>query len=323
MGKIKTIFKDDLGAVNRCLRSYSSVYMVYDSNVAALTGEISKHVRASLPITVSERMKTVEEAVKIDRWLLEQNADRKALVLAVGGGVTIDLAGFAASIYKKGIAWACVPTSLLAQVNAAVTGRTGVNLGAEKDILGSLQKPDFAFICPKALETLPSRDYKAGVAELLKTFIISDDAAYEMTLNALHSNYQDTLAELVTTAAEFNAKMAGHGSEEKSVLNLGGIFCDAIESFQLSNAVAEPLSHGEALAVGLVMTARLSESRGYAREGLGDKIARDLEAIGLPTVPPCAEEDIQDIISRRKKTEGGRLNVVLIEKIGKVKLTRI
>ena len=141
MGKIKTIFKDDLGAVNRCLRSYSSVYMVYDSNVAALTGEISKHVRASLPITVSERMKTVEEAVKIDRWLLEQNADRKALVLAVGGGVTIDLAGFAASIYKKGIAWACVPTSLLAQVNAAVTGRTGVNLGAEKDILGSLQKP--------------------------------------------------------------------------------------------------------------------------------------------------------------------------------------
>ena len=128
MNKLKIYVKDDFGGLNWHLRSYSSVYMVYDANVAEHVAKIKKHVKSSLPLEISEAAKTMDTVLKIDRWLLQEGADRKSIVLAVGGGTTSDLAGFAASIYRRGIAYANVPTSLLAQVDASIGGKNATQV---------------------------------------------------------------------------------------------------------------------------------------------------------------------------------------------------
>ena len=130
-------------------------------------------------IDAAECLKTMDTVMEICTWLLEQGADRDALVLAIGGGITSDMVGFAASIYKRGVRFAYVPTTLLAQVDAAIGGKTGVNLENYKNILGVIRQPEFTYLCPHALESLSQRDFLSGEAEVLKTFIIEDEGNYE------------------------------------------------------------------------------------------------------------------------------------------------
>ena len=165
---------------------FKDVYIVYDRNarnhaeaiatVLNATGKVNVH--GLLPIIATEELKTIETALSIDQWLLKENVDRDALLLAVGGGITTDIAGFAASIYKRGIRFAYIPTTLLSQVDAAIGGKTGVNFHWYKNMLGVIRQPEFTYVCPEVLETLPRRDFVSGAAELLKTFIIKDDGYY-------------------------------------------------------------------------------------------------------------------------------------------------
>ena len=326
MNKLKIYVKDDLGSINWLLRPYSSVYMVYDANVAEHITKIKKHVRASLPLEISEAAKTMDTVLKIDRWLLQEGADRKSIVLAVGGGTTSELAGFAANIYRRGIAYANVPTTLLAQVDASIGGKTGANLDSYKNMLGVIRQPEFTFICPKTLETLPRRDFISGAAEMLKTFIIADEARYEEAVQAIRTQDSDKIGELIEAAAEIKAKIVRKDPDEQGlrrVLNLGHTYGHAIEWLQLSHAVSKPLTHGEAVAIGIVQAAKLSEQKGYAKPGLAAKIANDFQSCGLPTVLPCAEEDLEEAIKKDKKSEGGKIHFVMIRKIGKVKVVKI
>ena len=178
------------------------LYLVYDSEVAPWAGEIAGAARAAIAIEASEENKSMDTVLSICRQLMEAGASRKALVLAVGGGITTDMAGFAASIYKRGIRYANLPTTLLAQVDAAVGGKTGVNLDDYKNMLGVIVQPVFTFLTPEVLKTLPERELCSGAAELLKTFLIGDAAAYGEAVRSLREG--SDLGKLILRAIPSN-----------------------------------------------------------------------------------------------------------------------
>ena len=174
----RVVGRERLGEIAPLVAEESEVFVVYDANAAEVAAEVIEAVpgvRGSIALETSEEDKSMDTVLLIERSLLEAGASRKALVLAVGGGITTDLAGFAASIYKRGVRYANVPTTLLAQVDAAVGGKTGVNFDDYKNMLGVIVQPVFTFVCADALRTLPRRDFLSGAAELLKTFIIENE----------------------------------------------------------------------------------------------------------------------------------------------------
>lgn len=163
------------------LKDYPAVYILSDRNVEAYAARVAEalepcgNLRGRFSIDANENAKNIDTVLEICRWLLNLEADRKALIFAIGGGITTDMAGFAASIYKRGIRFAYLPTTFLAQVDAAIGGKTGVNFLNYKNMLGVIRQPEFTFECPEVLSTLPYRDFISGAAELVKTFIIDNE----------------------------------------------------------------------------------------------------------------------------------------------------
>ncbi|MBR5925225.1 MAG: 3-dehydroquinate synthase [Bacteroidales bacterium] len=300
------------------LKKYKHIFVVCDRNVEGVARQIAGSYPL-LAITADEAHKTIDTVLEICRWLMEQGADRDALVLAVGGGVTTDMAGFAASIYKRGIRYANVPTTLLSQIDAAIGGKTGVNLDGYKNLLGVIRQPEFTAIFPETLETLPEREFRSGMAEMLKTFIIKNPkGAYERTVRGSKSE----LTKLIQLAAGVKQEIVEKDEFEGGLrrkLNLGHTFAHAIEWWKPGK-----FTHGEAVAIGIVQAARISEKLGIAEEpGLADRIAADLKACGLPTELPCPAEELLPAILKDKKAEGGLINFVLPVKIGKVVVKKL
>ena len=348
----RIMVEETIADLERCLERYPHVFAVMDANVAmncpasAQMAEIMN--RKGVPgklIDASEETKTMDTVMDICGWLLDNGADRDALVLAVGGGVTCDMVGFAASIYKRGVRFAYVPTTLLAQVDAAVGGKTGVNYDRYKNILGVIRQQDFTYICPQVLASLPHREFTAGVAEMLKTFIIDDNGNYQKAVDVLSemsqgysilpeesaadywtdcvAAYSNELMYLVTEAVRVKAGIVTRDQFEKGErrkLNLGHTFAHAIET--LAQREDRDITHGEAVAMGLVMAARLSD-----RVFRGDMdtptemeggLAIDLCDCGLFPQCPYDVEDMAEIMAKDKKAEGGKVHFVLIREIGDV-----
>jgi 3-dehydroquinate synthetase len=267
------------------------------------------------------------------------------------------MAGFAACIYKRGVRYANVPTTLLSMVDAGIGGKTGVNLDGYKNLLGIVRQPEFTAIFPEALETLPEREFRSGLAEMLKTFIIKNPGrAYERTVAAfhpadtssaagkgqvhapekaawpLHSPSADAnaasagLAELIQQAAAIKQKIVEKDEFESSIrrkLNLGHTWGHAIEWWQRQTGKTD-YTHGEAVAIGMVQAARFAERLGITEEsGLSERIAADLAACGLPTELPCPQKELLHAILKDKKAEGGEIRLVLPVKIGKVIVKKV
>lgn len=308
------------------LRKYKQVYVVCDRNVIGFARRI-RHDNL-LAITADEAHKTIDTVMDICHWLCDCGADRDALVLAVGGGVTTDMAGFAASIYKRGIRYANIPTTLLSMVDAGIGGKTGVNLDGYKNLLGVIRQPEFTAIFPEVLETLPERELRSGLAEMLKTFIIKNPRnAYERTIA------EGPTPELIQLAAGIKQEIVEKDEFEGGIrrkLNLGHTWAHAIEWWQKGSFAGArndrrfarndtPFTHGEAVAIGMVQAAKYAERHGLAEEpGLADRIAKDLKACGLPTALPCPAEELLPAILKDKKTYGSKIKLVLPLRIGKV-----
>ena len=181
--QINIVTHKDFTELKRILQTYPAVFVVYDRNVEACAREICASSGALQPypamaVVAAEENKTIETAVGICRFLLAHHADRNSLLLAVGGGITTDLAGFAACIYKRGIRYANVSTTLLAQVDAGIGGKTGCNLDSFKNMLGIIRQPEFTYLSSYTLDSLPLREFRSGIAEMLKTFIIASEEDY-------------------------------------------------------------------------------------------------------------------------------------------------
>ena len=334
--------------LRKTLDSYPAVFVVCDRAVEGFARLLGDY--PTLTIYASESVKTAETAVDICRWLLQNGADRDALVLAVGGGVTTDLVGFAASIYKRGIAYANVPTTLLGMVDAGLGGKTGVNLDDYKNMLGTFRQPEFTWQFPDVLRSLPKREFLSGAAEMLKTFIIEDrDDGYARTVKLL-SDFAATGVSPVDTAAgleELSALIAAASGVkqdivgrdplergERRVLNLGHTWAHAIEWWQHRSAESgaapgRTYTHGEAVAIGIVAAARKAEELGLAEragggQSLSEKLAADFAACGLPTELPCSEAELAAAVAKDKKAEASKgsgskaVNYVLPLRIGKV-----
>lgn len=314
--------------VRKHLCRYGSIFIIHDRNVSGLVENLGIEAKGILPIEATEAKKTLATVLETENWLLEKGADRQAFVLAIGGGITTDLAGFAASVYKRGVRFGFIPTTLLSQVDAAIGGKNGVNLDSYKNIIGVIRQPEMTFICPEPLETLPYPQILSGAAELLKTFIINNEGGeYERAVNMLediHSQasgkvaireYSETLRSLIAAAARIKAGIAGrdpneHG--ERRLLNLGHTFAHAIEKNS-----GERIAHGEAVAMGIILAAQLSESMGLA-EGLAERLKADFTACGLPVRCPYSIDSLADAMKKDKKSEGAFIHFVLPLGIGHV-----
>ena len=337
------------------LEGYPAVFVVADRNVARFAEKIAgcrsmPSCRDIFYINATEEDKSMQTVLDICKWLLVNDADRNALVLAVGGGITSDMAGFAASICKRGVRYANVPTTLLAQVDAAIGGKTGVNLDNYKNILGLIRQPEFTYICPEVLESLPYRDFVSGSAELLKTFIIDNsDNNYEKAVEVLsdiHGSIDHSLAiaahsaelqQLISAAAAIKAGVVErdefeHG--ERCKLNLGHTFAHAIEWVSMSVAGkslnVKEISHGEAVSMGIILAARLSEryystltgidNNSSGSKSLSDRLQQDFTSCGLPTSCPFPTGSLAAAMRRDKKAENGIIHFVLIHGLGDVRI---
>ena len=310
-----------IGEIAPLLAGEPEVFVVYDENVSWVAAEVIAAVpgvRGSIAIEATEEEKSMETVLLITRSLLEAGASRKALVVAVGGGITTDLAGFAASIYKRGVRYANGPTTLLAQVDAAIGGKTGVNFDAYKNMLGVIVQPVFTFVCAEALRTLPRRDFLSGAAEMLKTFIIeNEDDHYARAIQWLSADGADG-QELILAAAAVKAGVVSrdpYEAGERRKLNLGHTFAHAIE--HETRVREEDITHGEAVAMGMILAARLSDALGVSA-GLAARLTADFAAVGLPTTCPYPLDILAGAMDKDKKAEGSLVHFVLPERIGSV-----
>ena len=324
MEEIRLYVREDFSDLPGLLREENEVYLVYDRNVSWAAERIRGlcALRGAMAVDASESAKNLGTVTDICRFLLDSGADRKALVLALGGGITTDMAGFAACIYKRGVRFATLPTTLLAQVDAGIGGKTGVNLDGYKNILGVIRQPEFVYIAGNTLETLPERELRSGVAEMLKTFIISDAPHYRRALQLLRSGARPD-AELIRAAASIKCGVVERDefeTGERRVLNLGHTVGHAVEWWQAVSEVTLRVSHGEAVAIGLVQAARLSEALGVCRRGLAAQLEADLASVGLPTACPVPVAGLREAIAKDKKADGGSVHFVLIRDIGKVEV---
>ena len=353
----KVLVGGDVEGVEVVLESYPQVFVVMDREVAmecpaavSLAEIMNRRSVPGMLVEASEENKSLETVMEICSWLLEQGADRDALVLAVGGGITSDMVGFAASIYKRGVKFAYVPTTLLAMVDAAIGGKTGVNLQTYKNILGVIRQPEFTYISAQMLESLPHRDFLSGAAEMLKTFLIQDDGNYEQAVSVLSGMnrrccemmvegvdeadaWKDCVAEsiadltlLICAAARVKAGVASRDqfeNGERRKLNLGHTFAHAIESLALK--YENDITHGEAVAMGILLAAELSEKltvrrREYDAAFIYHKLEDDFFACGLPISNPFRVQDMATAMKKDKKAEGGKVHFVLPSFIGDVRV---
>lgn len=331
MAVVNIIQSEQASDISQALKKYPSVFVVSDRKVKDFItepmleqcAEAGIALRAVLYIRTSERRKSLHTVQKIQRWLVECGADRDALVLAVGGGITTDLAGYAACTYKRGVRYANVPTTLLAQVDAAIGGKTGCNIGGYKNMSGVIKQPEFTFICPDFVRSLSWDIFSAGYAELLKTFIIGDAKLYR---EAVEDAEFAKLSMFIRKAAQIKAGIVEKDqfeSGDRRKLNLGHTFAHAIEYKSAHSLFHRGISHGHAVAMGLVMAAELSEKEGLAQPGFAAMLREDIQKIGLPVDCPWTAEELAEIIKTDKKAENGKVNYVLMEDIGKVVIKKL
>ncbi len=332
---------ENLSSIIDCLEPYKSIALVVDGNL--ISGQSQQDADSKTPVQalvdklsqrwpmkvldISEAAKSMDTVLDLTSFFLENGLDRSSLVLAIGGGITTDIAGFAAAIYMRGIKCAYVPTTFLAQVDAAIGGKTGVNFAGCKNILGIIRQPEFTFISSEVLDTLPRRDFLSGAAELLKTFIIEDGGNYIKAITTLHQiaslegkvstpELKQKLTTLIANAAKVKAGVVSrdlYESGERRHLNLGHTFAHAIEALAHKKDIS--ISHGEAVAMGIILAARLSDSL-YSTE-LETVLVEDFAKAGLVTDCPFTIEEMAAYMKKDKKAEGDIVHFVLIESIGK------
>lgn len=321
-----------LSSLAALLEGEKEVYLIYDENLTAFAKEIVAvvpSIRKSIALGTSEELKTMETVLVIERHLLQADATRNALLLALGGGITTDITGFVASIYKRGVRYANIPTTLLAQVDAAIGGKTGVNLDGYKNMLGSFLQPQFTYLCPEVLRTLGQRDFLAGAAELLKTFLIADGGRYKEAVRFLDCARNDKsgarndkeLMGLIWEAAQIKAGIVERDpleQGERAVLNLGHTFGHAIE--HQAQLCGDDIRHGEAVAIGIIMAARLSEAMNIAENGLAESLVADFKSIGLPVQSPYPLDSLREAMEKDKKSAGGKVKFILPLKPGEVRI---
>jgi 3-dehydroquinate synthase len=278
----------------------------------------------SIEIPDGESYKTLETWSSILDRMLEAKLDRKSLVVALGGGVVGDMGGFAAATYQRGIDLVQIPTTLLAQVDSSVGGKTGINHPRGKNMIGAFYQPRLVAIDTSTLSTLPDRELRAGIAEVIKYGLIRDREFFEWlerNIAALTQRDPAALMHAVEVSCRHKAEVVANDETEqgeRALLNLGHTFGHAIEA---GLGYGQWL-HGEAVAAGTVQAAHLSTRLGWLSRGDADRIIHLFEKAGLPTASPKLGVDRYiELMSRDKKTVSGTVRLILLKSIGEAVVT--
>lgn len=262
-----------------------------------------------------EAYKTLESFEKILSFLLEQRMSRDLLLVALGGGVIGDITGFVAACYQRGVAFVQIPTTLLSQVDSSVGGKTAVNHPLGKNMIGAFKQPEQVLINTSVLTSLPQREFAAGMAEVVKYALISDAGFFhwlDKNRQAIQQLEPMILAKMIQHCCQMKADIVGRDETEqgeRALLNLGHTFGHAIEAWLGFGTWL----HGEAVAVGMMMAARLSASRGWLQPGDVQQISRLLQAYHLPVQPPQGMQiaDFIPFMKTDKKVRQGKMRFVL------------
>ncbi|HNQ80861.1 MAG TPA: 3-dehydroquinate synthase [Candidatus Aminicenantes bacterium] len=292
------------------------VLFVCDPVVESLHGRSlpARFPRITLPR--GEKRKTQDSVRRLYLSFLDHGLDRSSLVVAVGGGIVCDLAGFAAATFMRGLPFAFVPTTLLAQVDAAIGGKNGSNFLGYKNLIGTTAQPRFVFSSPEFLETLPRREWTCGLAEVIKAAAVADIELFRfLEKNADRLLERDREAVRCAVAAAVRVKTDIVVADEleagrRRVLNFGHTLGHALER-------ASGIRHGEAVSIGMAAAARLSVRRSGLAERDADRLIRLIERFDLPVRPGRAWPDIRQALLQDKKKAGNRVDLVLLERLGK------
>jgi 3-dehydroquinate synthase len=285
----------------------------------------------SIVLPAGETTKSFAELGPLCERLLSLGLERGDLVVAFGGGVIGDLAGFAASILRRGVRFVQIPTTLLAQVDSSVGGKTGINTPQGKNLIGTFHQPSLVLADTDALSTLPAREMRAGYAEVAKYGLLGDASFFgwlEGNWRAVFGNDVGALTHAIETSVKAKAAIVArdeHETGDRALLNLGHTFGHALEAFA---GYSDRLLHGEGVAIGMCLAFRLSEEMGLVAPGTAARVERHLAAVGLPThirdIPgerPDAER-LLALMAQDKKVRQGRLTFILARAIGEAFLTQ-
>lgn len=291
------------------------VVVVSDTEVAGLYRSLLAPYETVL-IGTGEEIKTLQTVETIYRRFIELGVDRSTFVLAVGGGIVTDVAGFAASTYMRGLAFGFVSTTLLGQVDASVGGKNGVNVDGYKNMAGTFTQPQFVICDPALLATLPDREFRAGLAEAVKAAVIADEELFARleaaTFEELRRN-TDLLSDVISAAIRVKADIVERDEREggeRRKLNLGHTLAHAIEK------ASDRMNHGEAVAVGTALIARAAVRLGVLAEADCDRITGLLAKLGFDLQPPVGMDRLLREVPKDKKNRDGELRIVLPTRIG-------
>lgn len=306
-----------LGGPDCLIVSNATVAPLY---LDALRQKLSSHNVSELILPDGESHKTLASASSVIDALVQAQAGRDTTVIALGGGVVGDIAGFAAASYMRGVDFIQVPTTLLAQVDSSVGGKTGVNHAGGKNLIGAFHQPRLVLIDTDTLATLPARELHAGLAEVIKHGVIADAGYFawlETNMGALLDGDTALLVEAIQRSCEIKAAIVAEDEREhgrRALLNFGHTFAHAIENLL---GYGEWL-HGEAVAAGMVMAAALSELPAAEQQ----RLEALLSAAGLPVAPPpVGAARMVDAMALDKKVCSGQLRFVLLRAIGAALVT--
>ena len=324
-----------LGSYLRQLTKFTHAIVITDANVAEHYAEIvTQNLAATesenqievdlLVVEPGEQTKSIEAATEMWNKFPLLGADRKSLVIALGGGVVGDLAGFIAATYTRGMAFVQIPTSLLAQVDSSVGGKVGINLPSAKNMVGAFWQPLGVLIDIKTLQTLSQREYSAGLAEVIKYGAIMDEPFFEYLeahIKQINQRDPETLIEIVARCCQLKAQVVEEDEQDltgrRAILNFGHTFAHAIEKVAGYGEVL----HGEAVSIGMICAARLAEKMGRIDATMKNRLWALLTQVGLPVeVPELSIDKLLAAMQSDKKVEYGKLRFVLPTKLGHVEM---
>ncbi|HEV7998758.1 MAG TPA: 3-dehydroquinate synthase [Planctomycetaceae bacterium] len=307
--------------------------VVTDSHIASTHAECAQRslmqagwTTDRVELEPGEQSKTLASTARLYDALAALKADRRTVVVAVGGGVVGDTAGFAAATYARGIPFVQVPTTLLAQVDSSVGGKVGVNHPRGKNLIGAFHQPLGVLVDTLTLTTLPERDYRSGLAEVIKYGVSLDGEFFkylEDHVDGLNARAPDVLRHVISISCQLKAGVVEQDEQElsglRALLNYGHTFAHAYEALLGYGK----LLHGEAVAIGMVHASRLAERLRHIDSAVTQKQVRLLKAVQLPTEWPAGPLDVEAVLDRMrldKKSMGGKLRFVLPSSIGHVAL---
>jgi 3-dehydroquinate synthase len=308
------------------LDPFTGVYLLTSPRVARHWGVALKQylrgtdLRATISFDDREAVKNLDTVERITRQLVRAGADRRCLLVAVGGGVVGDVSGFVAASYLRGVALVHVPTTLVAQVDSAIGGKTGVNLPEGKNLVGAFYSPRLVLADPNTLATLPNREYRSGIYEVVKYGVIANVPLFrylETHMEQVVARDAAALAYVIPLCARDKARVVGRDEREsdlREILNFGHTFAHALETATEYRVYL----HGEAVGWGMIAASMLAARLGMFPVEQALRVEELVHSVGrLPPMPRTSAARLIAIMGSDKKTRGGKLRFVLPRKIGK------